>query len=1357
MIRTRIFLPLAFSSAFAWLANIALAQQPIASEAISIEQGLSQGMAYDLLQDREGFLWVATKDGLNRYDGYGFKVFTNDPYDPFSLSSNTVMILFEDSKGHIWVGTESAGLNVYDKKSGRFFRILHQPNDTASLSGNRILSIGETPEGQILVGVMGGALNVLTVPDDFFDKNKLPAIHHLIMPEGQDAVGIAKDTRDRVWISDGVQSIYRFDPSAGRLIEAIRGYAFARFLNNPDGTIWCAGAIAQIPFLWDGQQAQRIPVQMSNTTGIAKTKDGQLWIVDIEGLTIMDMSKWTPGMPWSAEQKAVRYSTAGVCMTQDRAGNMWIASGGYGLQKINFSRSRFQQDAQGVSMGSITTLSDRPLWFSFGLIVDANWTFHSFPGEQLITRCFPGKIIENHLLVTKSGKYVTRAETPRYEVELIQYDPVARSTSSLLIPGDFWDKQPILESASGKIWMAGYNGALGYFDPLSGKFLAFNFSDPAQPMPPRTLSTALYEDTDGTLWVGAVLGFVRAIPGSQDNEAPQFQWFKTNHQDRNSLNYNHVTCFLNDPAQPERYLWISTKGGGLNRMDKKSGKFLHLTTANGLPNNVVYGILADDLGNIWGSTNRGIFCMSQTNGQFTFRNFTKADGLQDDEFNTGSYARLPGGKLAFGGINGLNIFDPKEVLSGDFQPKVFLTNILVNNQPVAPGDASGVLKYTLETSESITLTHEQDILTLEFAALDFSAPQHNRYRYQLVGVDPDWVESGTRRNATYLHLPPGNYAFRVQGSNSHGTWSPHIAELNICVLPPWWRTWLAYLAYLVLLGAGIRAYFKFSVNRARLRAQLSYETREAERMKFLDALKTRLYTNITHEFRTPLTIILGMARQALQNPMENFRNSQEMILRNGEQLLKLVNEMLDLSKLESGKMTLQPVQGDIINFLKYLLESFHSMAESHKLQLHFLSDLDALTMDYDPEKLRQVISNLLSNAIKFTPAGGHIYVHVSRQNLADKENLFIKVTDTGIGIPEAELPNVFDRFYQVDDSNTRQQEGTGIGLTLTRELVKLMAGEITVKSPPPGAQHGSEFSVELSIQRIAALNTVQEVQDALSSEFPETTVRAPDTRNNEADLASPIILIVEDNADVVAYLSTCLSMYRLLISRNGQEGLDRAMEIVPDIVISDVMMPVMDGFELCRRLKTDERTDHIPIILLTARADFESKIEGLELGADAYLAKPFAAEELLVRLKKLLELRRQLQRHYLQAAGLTQGAMVIQNLPDLRKADDAFVKKVREVVESHLDDYDFNITQMCRELLLSQSQLHRKLEALTGYSPNQFIRYVRLNKARELLRNTDLSVMAVALECGFSDPAYFARVFKQELGVTPVEWRASGE
>jgi signal transduction histidine kinase/DNA-binding response OmpR family regulator len=747
------------------------------------------------------------------------------------------------------------------------------------------------------------------------------------------------------------------------------------------------------------------------------------------------------------------------------------------------------------------------------------------------------------------------------------------------------------------------------------------------------------------------------------------------------------------------------------------------------------------------------------------RHFTKAAGLQEDEFNTNAYAKLDNGYLAFGGVNGLNIFDPAVVLRKGFIPNVFITKILIGNDEILPDDEAGFMRQSIEFVQGITLNFKQDIITLEFSSLDFTAPGQNKYRYKLVGIDDDWVESGSRRTATYVHLPSGKYTFKLQGSNSKGEWSSKIVELDVVILPPWWRTWWAYTLYFLIVAIAIGSYFKFRINKEKLQAQLNFEQQEAIRIKELDTVKTQLYTNITHEFRTPLTVILGMANQVKNDPKNYLDKGVDMILRNGENLLKLVNEMLDLSKLESGKMILNLRDGDFIAYLRYIVESFQSLASAQQKQFHFLANADELQVVFDAEKTRQIITNLFSNALKFTPENGNIYVSVSYEPI-DSSNLVeveIKVKDTGIGIPENQIPHIFERFTQLDNSHTRKAEGTGIGLALIKELVKLMNGNIGVKSPPVGANKGTEFIIRIPMTKselVDSSNIVIPVLDGKNVKAHiDEKLKLEHINENTSHSTEPLILLVEDNEDVVGYTATCLNDYRLLVGRDGREGLDIAIEKIPDIIITDVMMPYLDGFELVKKLRMDERTSHIPIIILTAKADIHSKLEGLESGADVYLQKPFHKEELLVRIKKLLELRKNLQQFYRKQIGLT-----APNEDDKKekseaiievKAEHEFVKKVREIIEANFNNYTFSVEQLCKLLYMSHSQLHRKLYALIDCSPNKFIRIVRLNKSKELLTDHSLSIATVALECGYNDPGYFTRVFKQEFGITPQEWRHS--
>ena len=912
-----------------------------------------------------------------------------------------------------------------------------------------------------------------------------------------------------------------------------------------------------------------------------------------------------------------------------------------------------------------------------------------------------------------------------------------------------------MEDQNGRLWFGGLNGYYVVFDPKSGNSKEYYTNKNAP-------TTTLYNDHNGMVWMGTMEGFAKIESENILTTVPKITWYSNDPNNKFSLNSNNVSTFLDDPIDHD-LLWIGTKGGGLNLMEKSSGKIRHITVNQGLCDNTVYGILDDEKGNIWGSTNNGLFCiLSSTDrkGNFEIRHFTEAAGLQAAEFNTDAYAKLPNGHLAFGGINGLNVFDPKEILIDTIVPNLFITKLIVGNQVIKPNDESGILSQAIEFTPSITLNHNQDVFTLEFSSLDFRAPDQIKYRYLLDGIDDDWLEIGKRRSVTYSHLPAGTYIFKVQGSNSLGIWNDKVRELTITILPPWYASWYAYLLYAILLGLGIRAYYRYKLEQNKMATQLQFEQNETHRVKELDKIKTDLYTNMTHEFRTPLTVILGMVQHIRRSAADHLDNGLDMIERNGNNLLRLVNEMLDLSKLEAGKMELNLVHGDVINFIRYIIESFHSMAESQDKKMHYISSLDTLYAKYDEEKIRQIVSNLLSNALKFTSKKGDIYLSISLDN---NNHLCIKVKDTGKGIPESQQHHIFDRFYQTDSTHTRHAEGTGIGLALTKELIQLMHGQISVKSPPTGAKIGTEFTVILPLEIIKDYVEETSIRESVLIVNTQTDdnhkARIIDFQN-QTNPDKELILLVEDNADVVAYTASCLQDYRLAVGKDGQEGLDIARDLIPDLIITDVMMPFMDGFEMTRNLRLDERTSHIPIIMLTAKADIVSRLEGIEYGGEAYLEKPFNVDELTLRVRKLLEQRAILQKAYATKMGLTSIAKEIAGKEDTSYEDivvpqleNEFVKKVTSEIEAHLSEESFSVEQLAKNLFMSYSQVHRKLNAITGLSPNQYIRFIRLQKSKELLSATNDTILNISLICGFSDPSYFSKVFKQEFGVAPQEWR----
>ena len=636
--------------------------------------------------------------------------------------------------------------------------------------------------------------------------------------------------------------------------------------------------------------------------------------------------------------------------------------------------------------------------------------------------------------------------------------------------------------------------------------------------------------------------------------------------------------------------------------------------------------------------------------------------------------------------------------------------------------------------------HDHNNPELRYIGLEYTQPQKIAYAYKMLGIDSDWIMNGHNQVTRYTRLEPGHYNFLVKAANREGTWS-HPKSEKFTIVPPWWATTTARIGYLMsalLLLLAVRS--------NELRRKLSEV--EAKRLLELDSLKSKLYSNITHEFRTPLTVILGLADQLQEKVNESGKEGLQMIQRNGNRLLNLVKQMLDLQKLEAGAMSVNETQGDMIQFLKYLVESFHSYAESKNIRLQFSAGKDALFMDFDPEKIQDIFSNLVSNALKFTPSGG--LIDITCETVLNKQ-FRIAVRDTGIGIPAEKLPKIFDRFYQADDSSVRRAEGAGIGLALTRELVQLLAGEISVTSV---FGSGSEFTVLLPIHQTAPLFT-----EPMTGHAPEQTfmdgfipsrIQEPSPSNG-----LPQLLIIEDNQDVVKYLHAVLQEdYQLQTAPDGVEGIDHARGNIPDLIISDVMMPRMDGYQVCNILKQDTRTSHIPLILLTAKADMDSKLEGLQYGADVYLIKPFIKEELLTHIRSLLDQKERLYAHYRQLYGVgKESTDPAEGISTISEPENEFIQKVQRVIFDHLDDSMFSVGQLCHAMVMSNSQLYRKLKAHTGLSAHDLIQSVRLSHAQILLKKTEDTIVSIAYTCGFNDPEYFSRVFKKEFGFSPSEYR----
>jgi len=1321
---------------------------------LSVKDGLSHGVVFDILQSRDGFIWIATQDGLNRYDGARFEVFSHDPFNPFTIGSGAIQNIFEDSRGWIWVALPES-VDVLDPVSGRFFHIKHEGLPVFSRWTG---SMAESADGTIWLSDEDRIWKI-SVQKDMLAKavkqnsaNLEPACKPISMPAISGWGGALKvshllfTSRQKLLVGTEHDGLFRLDPSTEQVFPElpIPNCEIETISESKSGVILVKGN-RYGPHIWiriegDNVQYRRdsSPDYPFGSIRIVHVEEGYFWMFRGRSFQKWKMSVFfnngEPEMEISADGLLPGYPEdyAGTCYTTDKSGIIWAGTNGFGIVKIKEEKPRFKTLlSEGESHELLLEDPEGGLYTS------------GLGDKKFLSRHFDRSVPNTHIplsLGINNSKAV--AFDPKgnfwcltYKEILLRVDAVTKTVKKIPFEGNsmICKRNGLLVSVDEK--------GLHEFDPASETSQHFRFDQPQQSRAGGL--PFLYEDSEAIVWV---FGYKGLIKSTRSQSGYRFEYFSTNPEDPSSLSFNVVLSVADDPIEPRRYLWVGTDGGGLNRLDKSSGKFKHYTRKQGLPDEVVRGILAQNWlgknqapGYIWMSTDQGL-CRFDVRAE-TATNFTVEDGLQDNEFLTGSYLKTKDGSLIFGGPFGINVFHPDSLYFNKILPKTIIAGLKVNNQKI---DIAGKL--------SIRLSHDQNFLSFDFAALEFTNSAQNQYRYQLVGADQDWIYLGKESSIQFANLAPGTYTFKVLGSNNDGIWSEQPAELRFTIRPPWWASWWAYLLYLTLAAAGIWQYYQYLLRQR-------FSEQEKLRMQELDDFKSRVFTNITHEFRTPLTVILGMTERLTAEggrlTERDAKSNLGLIKRNGENLLRLINQILDIAKLESNTLKINYIQGDVLAFLKYIAESLHSLANAQNLLLRVESEQAKIVMDYDRERFLQIIHNLLSNAIKFTPSGGKV---VLRADLKDQW-LHLSVADSGAGIPPEELPHLFERFFQAKNQEYAKAGGAGIGLSLTRELVKVMGGEISVEST---VGVGSTFFVKLPVTNNSVLEEKTTPIAGLTGRLPDNRMPNSEEVTPGYSAAAQTVLLIEDNPDVVEYLSTCLKgQFHLDFAYNGKAGIEKALENVPDLIVSDVMMPFKDGFEVVETLKNDERTSHIPIVLLTAKADVESRIKGLRRGADAYLSKPFHQEELLATLENLLEQRRKLQEKFLsqQFAVGRQHEATDTPLPtiDLRTADltieDAFLQKFRAVVEANLSDPDFEMPQLERGLGMSRSQIFRKMKALTGKSPSLFIRSIRLHHSRHLLQTTTLTVSEIAYEVGYSAVNNFSDAFMEEFGERPTAVR----
>ncbi|MDO9038263.1 MAG: two-component regulator propeller domain-containing protein, partial [Lutibacter sp.] len=1098
--------------------------QDIRFKHLTNNNGLSQNLVLSITQDQEGFMWFGTKDGLNKYDGYRFIVFQNEPNNPNSISSNYISELFTDKNGKLWIGTEDGIVNIYNAKTQSFQRIQLPITKTKSKNSEAISSIAQDKDGNIWIGTDKGL-------------NRMDPKTELIM------------------------SFY-FDIKHPNAPGSDSDFSISAISKGDNNNLWLGTRSGLVDFNTIDNSFKFFPHYLNifrygwgEINEIAQDKQGVLWLATPGELMRFN----TKNLNYESvkndplKPESISYNSLSSLFI-DRTNILWIGTSGMGIDYYDPKANRFgmlkrkittNSRITGFSIRSVLEESERYVWISADVLY--RWDrktvdLKSFETSSTNLNAFGNTSVWS-MIKSKDGK-LWFASTEG----LFVYNPKTEISKQFKNdqkkPDEIQRKgvSAVFEDKNEMIWIVSENYLSKMTDREKGIFKHYRLAD--NPKNNFTNRCVIYEDNKNQLWLGTKNGLLVF-----DKNKELFYGYQNNPELPNSLSNNQVNAIFPDPLKPDVFLWIGTSGG-LNLFDISKQSFTHFTQKDGLPNNVIYGISSDSQDNLWLSTNDGISKYNMKTKKF--RNFDVEDGLQSNEFNTGANFKSSKGELFFGGINGLNYFFPDQINDNPFQPLMSITSIKVYSQSKKKNEIAEIKEIPINRNENITFTPNDEIIIFEFAALDFSSPSKNKYAYKLENFNENWIYLENARTATFTHLPAGNYILKVKGSNNDGVWNEEGISIPFRVLPHWSGTWMAITLYLLLFILLLYFIRRYEMKRIKMKNDLELEQKEYHTLKALDQLKSRFFANVSHEFRTPLTLISGYAENLVEAMPTNYIKKQaEGIDQNAKTLLKLINELLDISKLEAGRMTLKLSQQNMVLFLKNLFFSVESFSEKRHVSLNFVSDETDIQAVFDEEKMEKIMMNILSNALKFTPENGEITLTIQRK---DKEFLSICVCDNGIGIEQDAISNIFDRFYQADNSDTRLYEGTGIGLALVKELVELHDGTVNAfRNEKLTGQKGTTFSIEIPVGAVSEIMNESEIEI-----IPQTPVGLKQHQNNklqipEINFDKKIIVLVEDNLAIRTFIKNILQpTYKVIEASNGEEGFEQAKKAIPDVIITDV-------------------------------------------------------------------------------------------------------------------------------------------------------------------------------------------------------------
>jgi signal transduction histidine kinase/ligand-binding sensor domain-containing protein/CheY-like chemotaxis protein/AraC-like DNA-binding protein len=1384
-VRGSLFLIVAFLSFFASTANGQITN--LRFKHLGIADGLSQSSAYCLFQDSKGFVWIGTTDGLSRYDGYEFRHFKYDQDNPHSISSNELLCMAEDSTGGLLVGT-AVGLDRFDPNKEQFEAVF-RADDRSKKRIGFVGTLFKDSRGNIWVGSQSGLMQY----DSHLHTLRRVALSPAELGHAgyiESVPAISEDKKHVLWFGNG-NSIVRYDPVAGHMLPLPEALLVNPYFNksrissikhDSAGNVWIGTERDGLLVLRDqnrrcvNYRSESHPTPLSNDMirAICFYK-GQAWIGNRNGVYLInDSGKIEKHLIVDKYDPVSLSGNSVLCFMEDNAGSLWVGTfaGGISIDQPgndNFSYIREQlTNRPGLNyrvVSSIVENKDHNLWIGtegggLNFYDRRNERFEYIHVNPASPHMANQEIVKAIQLDAKENVWIGTLEG------LFYYNRTSRSVKAYPLAEtakDLLDEQVYgLAKDSGGIWI-GTKGGLFYINH-AGSVARFRHSRKDSGSIISNTINVLIKDRQDGIWTGTESGLSYLPKGA-------IHFINYLGQQASVFNGSAVLAIYEDD---DSNIWIGTRGGGLKLLDRPHKKFFTIDTKNGLADNTVHGIIEDKQGHLWVSYSQGIARITLKRKSSSFSpddvqvtNYPVNNGLGSNEFLAAT-CRTAAGEMMFGGVNGIVSFQPEKLVVNLVPPAVVLTDLLIKNKPVTIDSNKSPLTKSVTYSEGVTLSHDQAYFTLRFAALNFINSRTNQYAYMMEGLkgDKQWYYVGNQQSATYTNLDAGDYVFKVKAANNDGVWNDSYASLRIRVLPPFWRTWWAWLFYCCVIAALLYLFYSYSIRTARLQNDLQMQRISREKDQELMQRKLSFFTNISHEIKTPLTLILAPIEKLISLIHHDGKALDQLRLmqRNGERLLRLTNQLLDFRKLEAGNLQLQVTEGDLIPFVRDILQSFDAYAHHCDIDLTLVADAESMPVWFDPDKLEKILFNLLSNAIKFTQPGGRVVITLKMMEDSMepvmRRYMIIMVEDNGAGIAAKNLERIFYPFHHYNDTD-QPVDGTGIGLAFTRGLVSMHHGTITVDSRQAdtiSAEEGyTRFTITIPSERNqyldeefqAAGNDPEKLPDpGLSPALGKWGGLPPDNKEHEPGV-KPAMLLVEDNMEVLAFMKAHFEdAFTVHAAANGTQGWDYAIRIIPDIIISDVMMPEISGTELCRRLKQDTRTSHIPVILLTARSPLVFQLEGFETGADDYITKPFSLALLQVRVSNLLASRRLLRERYSKDITLQPSNIAI------TPADELFFGKLMAFIEDNMMEPTLNVEQLGREVGMSRITFYRKIKALTNQSPIEFIRGVRLKKAAQLLRSREFTVNEVAYMVGFSDVDYFRKWFKQEFGSTPKEYAA---